>query len=147
MDAKELAVRGLELFSECSRAEIGWVVRHGDVLDVTPGAVVARRGGYAKEFVVLLAGSATSTSGDGSRRTLRAGAHLGSQEITGDRPYSADVVADDGLRLLVFESRAFRGFAERAPTVARKLQAQRTTVRQPVDRRAHTLRRRVALAS
>jgi CRP-like cAMP-binding protein len=121
MDAKEQMVRGLELFSGCSRDEIDWVVRNGDVIDVRPGSVIARRGGYAKEFIVVVGGSARATNGNGSDATLLPGAFFGHEEIAADRTHGSTVEAMDGLRVLVFEVRAFRGFEECVPTAVRRL--------------------------
>ena len=121
MEAKQRMVRDLELFSGCSRDEVQWVLRNGDELNVRPGTVLARRGGYAKEFMVILGGSARVTNGDGCHVTLLPGAFFGHDEIAADRPHGSTIEAMDSLRVLVFEVRAFRGFAERVPTVARKL--------------------------
>ena len=121
MDAKQRMVGDLELFSGCSRDEVNWVLHNGDVIDVRAGSVVARRGAYAKEFMVVIGGSALVTNEEGCHVTLLPGAFFGHDEIAADGPYASTIEAMDGLRVLVFEVRAFRGFAERVPTVARKL--------------------------
>jgi CRP-like cAMP-binding protein len=143
MEAKERMVRGLELFSGCSRDEVHWVLRNGDLIDVRPGSVIARRGGYAREFMVVVGGSARATNGDGSHVTLLPGAFFGHEEIAADRPNASTIEAMDGLRVLVFEVRAFRGFADRVPTAAGKLNGDRT-VRAPAP---VSYRRRLAVAS
>jgi CRP-like cAMP-binding protein len=121
MDAKERMVRDLELFSGCSRDEVEWVLHNGDVVDVRPGSVVAQRGRYAKEFMVVVDGSARATDGNGTGVTLGPGAFFGHDEIAADRPHASTIEALDGLRVLVFEVRAFRGFDDCVPTAARRL--------------------------
>ena len=90
MDAKMQMVKGLELFSGCSRDELEWVLHNGDVIDVRPGTVIANRGGYAKEFIVVVGGSAHATYRDGSEVTLLPGAFFGHEEIAADRPHGVD---------------------------------------------------------
>jgi len=131
MEAKERMVRELELFSECTRDEVAWVLRNGDVIDVRPGSVIARRGSYAKEFMVVVGGGARATTGDGCHVTLLPGSFFGHEDIAADRPHSSTVEAMDGLRVLVFEVRAFRGFEECVPTVARKLSGVRVDLVPP----------------
>ena len=143
MDAKMQMVKGLELFSGCSRDELEWALHNGDVIDVRPGSVIANSGGYAKEFLVVVGGSARATYRDGSEVTLLPGAFFGHEEIAADRPHTSTIEAMAGLRVLVFEVRAFRGFAERVPTVARKLNGETAAhLAAPVS-----YRRRFAVAS
>jgi CRP-like cAMP-binding protein len=143
MEAKERMVRNLELFSGCSRDEVEWVLHNGDVVDVRPGSVIARRGGFAKEFMLVVDGSVRATNGNGSDVTLLPGDFFGHEEIAADRPHASTIEAMDGLRVLVFEVRAFRGFDERVPTVAAKLNG-RIATRVPVPA---SYRRRLAVAS
>ena len=127
MDAKVQMIKGLDLFKDCSADEVRWAAKHGDVIDVRAGTRLVREGAYALEFVVIVDGVATSQR-SGTVSILRTGAHFGSDEIVADRPHSATIEALDGLRVLAFEVRAFRGFAEMLPTVAAKLNRKQETV-------------------
>ena len=94
MEAKERMVRDLELFSGCSRDEVDWVLHNGDVVDVRRGSVIAQRGRYAKEFMVVVDGSARA---DGRERFGRSrsfpASFFGHEEIAADRPHTSTVEA------------------------------------------------------
>ena len=142
MDAKERMVRSLELFGGCSRREVAWVLRHGDVVDVRPGTTIASAGMYAHEFCVVVDGFVDGLGTDGCV-ALGPGSFFGHVEITSDRPHAMTLTTNGNVRLLAFEVRAFRGFAECAPSALRKLFGE-VAARVPVG---PAFGRRIALAS
>ncbi len=132
MQAKERMIQRLELFADCSRAELAWVSKHCDEIDVRAGTTIALRGAVAREFVVIVDGVATART-HGSVAIIGPGASIGADEITADRRHAATIETADDVRLLVFESRVFRSFADSAPSVARKLSGRvRASVPAPV---------------
>lgn len=142
MERKRQVIRDLELFSGCSRDEVAWISKHADELAVPAGTRIATAGRYAQEFCVVLDGFAEAT-GSGAPVALGPGSYFGHVEITSDRPHAMDVTAKGNVRLLVFEVRAFRGFAECAPSALRKLFGEVAT-RVPVG---PAVGRRLAVAS
>ena len=120
MDAKEQMFRGLELFAGCSRRELEWLAKHGDVVDVRPGTRLTRAGGHAHEFCVVVDGF-IDAAGEGAAVTLGPDSYFGHVEITSDRPHAITLTSKGAVRLVAFEARAFRGFAECAPSVLRRL--------------------------
>lgn len=144
MQAKERLVRGLELFAHCSRAELDWILKHSDEIRLRPGTPITMRGSVAREFMVVVDGIVTSTA-DGSVALMGRGATIGAEEISGDRHHAATIEAASDVRVLVFEARVFRSFAESAPSVARALSsATKTSVAVPVR---YGRGRRLAVAS
>ena len=120
MDEKERMVRSLGLFSGCTRSELAWVLKHGDVVDVRAGTQLALAGRYAHEFCVVVDGFVDAV-GNGAVVTLGPGSFYGHVEITSDRPHAMSLTAKGHVRLLAFEERTFRSFVECAPSALRKL--------------------------
>jgi CRP-like cAMP-binding protein len=144
MQTKERLVRGLELFAQCSRAELEWVLKHADEIRLRRGTTITTRGSRAREFLVVIDGVVTSTS-DGEVAVLGRGATIGGAEITDDRRHAATIAAASDVRVLVFEARVYRSFAESAPSVVRTLSSGTQT---PVSVLVHAGRgRRLAVAS
>jgi CRP-like cAMP-binding protein len=143
MEAKEQMVRGLELFAGCSGAEVRWILKNADELDIRPGTTIARKGSVAREFMVVVNGCARATDGNGCVVALGPGSYFGHDEISNDRPHAMTVEATEKLRVLVFEVRAFRGLDETVPAVARRLMGDRA-VRVPAPA---GFGRRLAVAS
>src|SRR5712692_1453246 len=106
-DAKERRIQNLALFRECTPAEIRWISRTADELDVRAGRVLGYEGSSGREFVVMVDGVASAADGDG--------------ELINDRPRTATISTRTDVRLLVFGVRAFRALMDRVPTVARRL--------------------------
>ena len=144
MQAKERLVRSLELFAHCSRAELDWLLKHSDEIRLVPGTTIATRGSHAREFMVVVDGVVTSRM-NGSVALMGRGGTIGAEEISGDRRHAATIEAASDVRVLVFEARVFRSFAESAPSVARTLSsATETSVAVPVR---YGPGRRLAVAS
>jgi len=121
-DLKEEAISKVELFRSCSPAQIRSICRIGDWVDVPEGTVLANGGSRAGEFVVVLNGKAGATDSNGMS-VLETGSFFGQAELAGDTPHRASIHALTNMRLLVFETRAFRLLIETIPSVAWKLMA------------------------
>ncbi len=119
-DLKEESISKIELFRSCSSAQIRSIAKIGDWVDVSEGTVLAREGGRAGEFVVLLSGTAAASDSD-EASVLEAGSFFGQVELAGDTPHRSSIHMLTAGRLLVFETRAFRLLIESIPTVAWKL--------------------------
>jgi len=146
MDRKALTIKELELFAGCSAAEVQWVERHADEIDIRSGSTIVHGGARAHEFCVVVGGFAEAT-GSGAPVALGPGSFFGHVEIMSDRPHAMTVTAKGDVRLLVFEVRAFRGLAECVPSALRKLFSE-VASRVPVGPAArHAAPRRLAVAS
>lgn len=144
MQAKEQMIRGLELFADCSRTELDWVLKNSDEIRLRPGTTIATRGALGREFIVVVEGALTATE-NGTVALMGAGATVGGDEITCDRRHAATIETVGDVRILVFEARVFRSFEDSAPSAARKLSSlTRTTITVPVR---YGRGRRLAVAS
>ena len=117
-DAKEKGIRELALFRDCSAAEIRWIARIGDVIDVPAGRVIALEGETVREAFVLIGGVASAQDGD---VLLGRGAWHGAAEIESARPAAMTVESLCPVRLLVFGIRELRALLNRIPSVRRRL--------------------------
>ncbi len=142
MERKSRMITDLELFAGCSGAEVQWIARHADEIDIGTGSTIVRAGAAAREFCVVVDGFAEAT-GQGAPVALGPGSFFGHVELMSDRPHAMTVAAKGDVRLLVFEVRAFRGFAECVPSALRKLFGE-VARRAPVG---PALGRRLAIAS
>jgi CRP-like cAMP-binding protein len=129
----------LDLFADCSRAELGRIALLLTRVTVPEGYVLIRQGGPGDEFMVLVAGTASvrrrTPFGDDEVARLGPGDFVGEMALLPDRPgtrRSATVVADSDLTLAVCTPGEFRQILELAPSVAEKVQ-------RSADRRARRL--------
>jgi CRP-like cAMP-binding protein len=138
-DAKEREIAALALFRGCRPAEVRWVASKADTLDLPAGRTVVREGETAREFVVLVRGTASSSDGDGSL-TLAPGAFFGETGLIDGRPHGRTVETLTPARVLVFDSRAFRGMLHRLPAVGRKLLEEMVAQLRSIDQESRSLR-------
>lgn len=135
-DRKQDEIRNTPLFRSCSAAQVRWIAKVADTLDVPSGFTLARCGATSREFIVIVSGGASTADG----RTLIPGAHIGADGLLDDGPHAADVVTSARTRLLVFAPGAFRGMLHQVPAVARKLLADKVIELRAADQTVRSLR-------
>ncbi len=118
-----LGLDGLDLFSDCTRAQLQRVSSLTTRLRIPEGHVLIREGGAAKEFIVILSGTARVTRGSavGDVRVADVGSgdFLGEMALLAGTPRTATVTATTDLVVLVSSVSEFRSMLEIAPSVAR----------------------------
>jgi CRP-like cAMP-binding protein len=114
-------MKGVPLFSGCSKAELQKIAALADELDLAEGATLIREGERGREFIVIVDGTVTVTRGGKSLRDLGAGDFIGEIALVSDVPRTATVTATSPVRLLVITDRAFRGLIEQMPSIATKV--------------------------
>jgi CRP-like cAMP-binding protein len=114
-------MKGVPLFSGCSKAELQKIAALADELDLAEGATLIREGERGREFIVIVDGTVTVTRGRKSLRDLGAGDFIGEIALVSDVPRTATVTATSPVRLLVITDRAFRGLIEQMPSIATKV--------------------------
>src|SRR5512132_3827005 len=114
-------MKGVPLFSGCSKAELQKIAALADELDLAEGATLIREGERGREFIVIVDGTVTVTRGGKSLRDLGAGDFIGEIALVSDVPRTATVTATSPVRLLVITDRAFRGLLEEMPLIATKV--------------------------
>ena len=120
-DKKVDLMKGVPLFSGCSKAELQKIAALADELDLGDGATLIREGERGREFIVIVDGSVRVTRGGKNVRELGAGDFIGEIALVSDVPRTATVTATSPVRLLVITDRAFRGLIEQMPSIATKV--------------------------
>ena len=72
-DAKIELLKRVPLFAGCSKAELRELAKTADELDIREGTVLTREGRTAKEFFVLVDGTAQVTRSPSSRQATGSG--------------------------------------------------------------------------
>ena len=120
-----LRIDDLDLFADCTRAQLQQIGSLTTYLRIPAGHVLIREGDVAKEFIVILRGSAEVT-----RRTPGGTVHVADVTtgdlvgemalLTGSRR-TATVTATSDLEVLVSSVGEFRSLLELAPSVGHKV--------------------------
>ena len=115
-------VASIPLFAGVPRRRRWHLARLADEVAVPAGYELTRQGGYAREFFVVVSGTA-DVHRDGERvGRLEGGDFFGEVGLLGPRwERSATVVATSPMRLLVVARRQFRELLFAAPTVAARI--------------------------
>jgi CRP-like cAMP-binding protein len=109
-------LRGLDPFRDCTDRELRDLDRLRTGVSVPANRVLACEGRPAREFIVIAAGTALATSGDGGVRRLGRGDHVGGTGILRGTRHDATVVACTPRQLEVMSSPEFRGAYATVPS-------------------------------
>jgi CRP-like cAMP-binding protein len=114
-------LRGIPLFSECSRAELEAIARVTDELALPEGRVLMRQGAKGRELVVLVDGD-VAIERNGKRIAVRSGGDfLGELALVTGRPRTATATAITDLRVLVLDGLSFDRLLRDVPTIGLKI--------------------------
>jgi CRP-like cAMP-binding protein len=120
-DAKIELLKRVPLFAGCSKAELRELAKTADELDIREGTVLTREGRTAKEFFVLVDGTAQVTKSGKEVAELKAGDWFGEIALITDSPRTATVTATSPVDVLVITDRRFRSVVETMPSIALKV--------------------------
>ena len=123
-DAKLKRLAKVQLFSNCTKTDLGRIAALADEVEVPAGQVLMRKGEAAHEAFVILAGNATVSLRDGTAARLGPGDCFGEMALLqpqGKR--SATVTARTDMDLLVLGSREFSALLDQVPSVAKRVLA------------------------
>ena len=120
-NAKVDLIKGVPLFSQLSRRELGEVAQLADEIDFKPGKELTREGAPGREFFVLLEGSAEVRQGKRKVATLRDGDFFGEIALLTKAPRTATVTTASPVRALVVTERSFKRLLERSPQIQLKV--------------------------
>jgi CRP/FNR family transcriptional regulator, cyclic AMP receptor protein len=110
-------IRGVPLFTHCSRAELAEVTKIADEIDVPEGKELMREGDRGREFFVLLEGNATVKQGSRKVNTLGPGDFFGEIALVSRSPRTATVTTTTPARLLVITATSFKSLLEHQPKI------------------------------
>ena len=131
-NAKLEVLRGVPLFSGCSRRELEQVAAIADELELPAGRTLTREGAAGREFVVLVDGAATVSQAGKTIATLVGGEFAGEIALLTGRPRTATVTTTEPSRLLVITAANFRALLRDQPALQAKMLAA-VTARLPDD--------------
>jgi CRP-like cAMP-binding protein len=121
-DAKVELLRGVPLFSSCSKRELSRIASLADQIEVPAGKALTREGDRGSEFFVVVEGQARVMVRDRGRvPPLGPGASFGELSLLDQGPRSATVEAETDMQLLVLNARSFSSLLAEVPSVARKV--------------------------
>jgi CRP-like cAMP-binding protein len=120
-NAKVELIRGVPLFSRCSKKELAEVAKLADEIDFRAGKVLIREGAAGREFFVLVDGSVDVHRGGKRVRTMGPGDFFGEIALIARTPRTATVTAATDVDLLVVTAQAFRMLLDHQPQIASKV--------------------------
>jgi CRP-like cAMP-binding protein len=116
-NAKVDLIRGVPLFTHCSRAELAEVSKIADEIDVSEGKELTREGDRGREFFVLLEGHATVHRGGSKVNALGPGDFFGEIALVSRSPRTATVTTTTPARLLVITASSFNTLLQHQPKI------------------------------
>ena len=117
------ALEELPLFSGLRRRHLDLIARHADQVKLDAGAVLARRGRLAREFAIVVDGSARAVRDGGSAAYLGAGDFFGHRSLMDTKPQATTVIAETPITAMVIEARSFDYLVLAIPELERRLLA------------------------
>src|SRR5215208_1770780 len=116
-NAKIELLKGVPLFSRCTKKELDAIAAESDELFLPAGSELTKQGGHGREFMVIADGSA-DVEKDGRRiNQLASGDFLGEIALLSDAPRTATVTTTSPTRLLVLTDRAFQHVTNAMPSI------------------------------
>jgi len=114
-------IKRVPLFAGLSKRELEQIAAIADEIDLREGKELTRQGKSAREFFVLLEGSADVTK-DGKRiNRLGDGDFFGEIALVSRSPRTATVTTTSPIRALVITDRSFRRLLEDSPETQLKV--------------------------
>lgn len=120
-DERVELLRGVRLFSNCTKDELRRIESLTSVLDVKGGTVLAEQGTIGHEFFVIAEGSANASRGGKWLARLDSGSFFGELALLDGGERTATVTADTDMSLIVLSRSEFLSLQSSAPSVAYKI--------------------------
>jgi CRP-like cAMP-binding protein len=120
-DAKTELISRVPLFAHCSKRELAMVAGIADEIDLPEGKELTREGAPAREFFVLVEGTADVLKRNRRINKLKGGDFFGEIALVHDSPRTATVKASSPVRALVVTERNFKRLLDESPEIQRKV--------------------------
>jgi CRP/FNR family transcriptional regulator/CRP/FNR family cyclic AMP-dependent transcriptional regulator len=114
-------LKGIPIFTDCSRAELDAVSRVADEVWLPAGRVLMRQGAPGRELIVLVEGEATVDRDGVTIAVRRGGEFIGELALITGRPRTATVTASTDLQTLVLNGPNFDRLLRDVPRIAPKV--------------------------
>jgi CRP-like cAMP-binding protein len=121
--AQEAATRlkNVAFFEGFTDDELTRVAELADEIEAEAGAELTDQGRPGQECFVTLEGRANVFFGGEHIATLEPGSMVGEMALIDHKPRSATVVAETPMRLLAFDTRAFRSLLDEMPKASHRV--------------------------
>jgi len=120
-DAKVELLRGIPLFSQCSKRDLGAIGGIADEIDLEEGRHLTQEGKPGREFFVLIEGSAEVRKNNRKIASLSGGDFFGEIALVHQAPRTATVTATSPVHALVIMERDFKRLLAEQPEIQRKV--------------------------
>jgi CRP-like cAMP-binding protein len=120
-DQKVELIRGVPLFSRCSKKELAEIAHIADEIDLPAGKDFIRQGERGREFFVVLEGDVAVTRDGKTIQNRGAGDFFGEIALVSKVPRTATVTAKTPVRALVITDRDFRTLLDHSPDIQVKV--------------------------
>jgi CRP/FNR family transcriptional regulator, cyclic AMP receptor protein len=120
-DAKVDLLRGIPLFSQCSKRDLGAIGGIADEIDLREGKNLTQQGRPGREFFVLIDGTADVRKNNRKVASLKGGDFFGEIALIHHAPRNATVTATSPVRALVIMDRDFKRLMAEQPEIQRKV--------------------------
>ena len=120
-DQRVELLRGVDLFSQCSRTELKRVASLVTLIDAEPGEVLTREGQPGSELFVIASGSARVTLRGRELATLVPGDAFGEMALLDHGPRAATVTANTAMKLYVLGPAEFSSLLADVPQIGRRI--------------------------
>lgn len=117
-DQKLDLLRGVPLFTDCSKSNLSRISRLVDEVDLPAGRELTRQGRIGNEFFVIVHGTVEVFRDGRLIDTLGPGDFLGEIALIDHRPRTATAVCKTDCTLLVLAHREFHTLLEDSPGIA-----------------------------
>ncbi len=114
-------LRGVPLFSGCTKKELEQVAMVADELDFGSGKTLIQEGSPGREFFVLVDGTVEIRRKGRKIDTAGPGDFFGEMALLTDQPRNATVTTTSDVDALIVTARNFRGLVENNPLIALKV--------------------------
>jgi CRP-like cAMP-binding protein len=122
-NAKIELLKGVPLFTECSKSELANIAQIADEIGFPAGRTLIEEGKPGREFFVIADGSVEVRRGGRKLPHRGDSISFGEMALLTGKPRSATVTTTTPVRALVISDRAFKRLLEDVPSLAPKLLA------------------------
>jgi CRP-like cAMP-binding protein len=112
-------IKGVPLFAGASKGELAKIAGIADEVDLPAGRTLIKEGDSAREFFVLIDGTADVTQGGKQiGKMMGPGDFFGEIALVAKAPRTATITTTSPVRALVITDRAFRQLLDESPEIA-----------------------------
>ncbi len=121
IDALARHLAGVSFFAGFSHEQLRHVAQLAEEVEAEPGVVLIDQGRVGQECYVIMDGEVDVYMAGEHVNTVGAGSMVGEMALVEHRPRNATVIASSPLKLVAFDTKAFRQLLSEMPEVNRRV--------------------------